>query len=79
VYPIRIERNMAAMAPEVLDGDALVVLLFVHGDKNHPPLILVSHVPCTWPADAVIATERKIFGIFINHVAGPWRSREKVR
>lgn len=33
VYPIHIERNMAAMAPEVLDGDALVVLLFVHVTK----------------------------------------------
>lgn len=78
VYPIHAERNLAAMAPEVLDGNALIVLFFVHRDRNHPPLIPVSDVPCTWPADADIATKRKIFGVFINHLAGSWRSRGEV-
>lgn len=70
MYPVDIEGQLAAMAPEVFDGSTLIVLLPIHGYRNHSSLVPVGDVPGAWPTDGDVTTQREKLGLLINHDFG---------
>lgn len=69
IDPVYVGRELAAVAAEMFDSNTLVVLLPIHSHRNHPSLVPIDNVPGAWPTHEDVATQGKIPGIVVNHVA----------
>ena len=57
------------MAAEMFNGNTLVILLPVHSYRNHTSPVPIGNVPGAWPPDRDVATQTKVLGIVVDHVA----------